>query len=87
MLSKHNISDIISNGENSYVEFKLAETENIKLAREIVAFSNAKGGYLFPGIDDKGQIKGLSGSGNEERIMNICNDLIKSLIKPVYYEV
>ena len=48
-------------GENSRVQFKLRLENPAKIASEIVAFSNSKGGILLIGIEDKsGAIVGLS---------------------------
>lgn len=87
MLNEQEILKLIANGENSYVEFKEDSVDNKALAREIVAFSNLKGGHIFLGVDDEGAIVGLTRSDNEERVMNICSDLIRPVIDPAYYEV
>jgi ATP-dependent DNA helicase RecG len=87
MLNEQEILKLIANGENSYVEFKEDSVDSKVLAREIVALSNLKGGYIFLGIDDKGDITGLTRTDNEERTMNICSDLIRPIIDPVYYEI
>lgn len=87
MLSKQNLLEIISKGENPYVEFK---EENIKpndLAGEIVSLANMEGGTILIGVSDDGVIKGVSIEDMEERIMNICrNNCIPSII-PIYQEV
>jgi len=87
MLDKQEVIELIANGENSYVEFKEDSADNKVLAREIVAFSNLKGGRVFLGVDDFGNIVGLTRSDNEERVMNICSDLIRPIIDPVYYDI
>lgn len=87
MLHEQEILKLIAGGENSYVEFKEDTVDNKKLAKEIVALSNHKGGYLFLGVDDIGKISGISRDDNEERIANICSDLIKPVINPAYYEM
>ena len=48
-------------GENSRVQFKLRLENPAKIAPELVAFANSKGGILIIGIEDKtGQIIGIS---------------------------
>jgi len=42
----------IANGEDSYTQFKRNITNSEKLAQELVAFSNARGGLLIIGVDD-----------------------------------
>ena len=45
MLRDYEILNIINNGENSLVEFKEDSADNKKIAKEMIAFSNHKGGY------------------------------------------
>ncbi len=87
MMGEIEILKLIENGENSYVEFKEDSVENKKIAREIIALSNLKGGVIFMGVDDNGNIVGMTRRDNEERIMNICHDIVKPMIVPTYYEV
>lgn len=87
MLNEQEILKLIENGENSYIEFKEDSIENLKLVKEMVALSNHKGGYILLGVADSGIINGLSRKDNEERIMNICSDIIRPLINPAYHEV
>jgi len=60
------LEDIISGGETSTVEFKswikaANMRERINLAvDELIAFSNAKGGTVFFGIEDDGEITGCT---------------------------
>lgn len=87
MMGEIEILKLIENGENSYVEFKEDSVDNKKIAREIIALSNHKGGVIFFGVDDNGNIVGMTRRDNEERIMNICHDIVKPMIVPTYYEV
>ena len=86
MLNEIEISKLIENGENSFVEFKQDSASNRNLAEEIIAFTNHKGGFLFLGISDDRQPVGLTRQDNEERIMNICDDLIFPTVYPSYFE-
>ena len=47
---------ILQEGESYKVEFKESTDKN--LAEEVCAFSNASGGRIFIGVDDKGKITG-----------------------------
>ena len=87
MMGEIEILKLIENGENSYVEFKEDSVDNKKIAREIIALSNHKGGVLFLGVDDNGNIVGMARRDNEERITNICHDIVRPKINPSYYEV
>jgi predicted HTH transcriptional regulator len=76
--------DIISTGETSRVQFKREFDNQDKIAAEIIAFSNSKGGLLLFGIEDRtGDIVGLDYQelqriGN--RIATIANDFVKPLV-------
>jgi hypothetical protein len=48
--------EIISNGEDSGVEFKRDVVANHDLAKELVAFSNLGGGMVLLGVEDDGNI-------------------------------
>lgn len=87
MLGELEILKLIENKENSYVEFKEDSVENKKIAREIIGLSNHKGGVIFLGVDNNGNIVGITRTDNEERIMNICHDIVKPRIVPTYYEI
>ena len=51
----------ISNGEDSFTQFKRESIPAKDLAKEFVAFLNAEGGILIFGVDDKtGDIRGLA---------------------------
>ncbi len=66
---------LISQGENSSVEFKSANAHPDSLAKEIVAFANTQGGTLLIGVEDDGRISGLTESVDHEvRIANIARN-------------
>ena len=60
----------IKAGEDSYNEFKTASFHNESLAKEIVAFSNRRGGSIWIGIEDNGDLTGVEDNKIEERIIN-----------------
>ena len=78
--------EIIRNGENSGVEFKRDDVRPENLAREVVALTNLRGGKIILGVEDDGAVSGISRSGLEEWVMNVCRDKIRPEIIP-YYEV
>ena len=77
-----NIEEIIKSGETSRVQFKRGFDNQDKIATEMIAFANSKGGLLLFGINDKtGEIVGL----NYEEIQKTCNKvstIANELIKP-----
>lgn len=81
----------INNGEDSFTQFK-RETIAIKeLAKEFVAFLNAKGGIVIFGVDDKtGKILGLSFEEVEklgQEIGNCANENVKPPFHPIVENV
>jgi ATP-dependent DNA helicase RecG len=85
-VKKTELLEIIRNGENSGVEFKRDTINNASLAKELVALSNAWGGYIFLGVDDDGAIVGLTRANLEEWVMTTCRDKIRPEIIP-FFEV
>lgn len=54
------LKTIILRGEDSQNQFKEDVRNNDSLAAEIVAFSNSRGGRIFIGVSNKGELIGLS---------------------------
>ncbi|MDR1385788.1 MAG: putative DNA binding domain-containing protein [Planctomycetaceae bacterium] len=83
MFSK-NILDIIKAGETSRVQFKRELDNQDKLAAEMIAFSNAKGGVILFGVEDKtAEICGLNYDAVQKTsnaISTIANELVKPQI-------
>lgn len=67
----------IEDDETFFVEFKTEDIRNEQLAKEICAFSNSYGGYVFLGVDDSKNIVGCT-KWNELRI----NTVIYNCISP-----
>ena len=83
-MEKIEVIERISNGEDSYTQFKINLTNSEKLSQELVAFSNARGGLLIIGVDDNGNIVGLE--DNDIRRLNqlIGNVINANIIPPIY---
>lgn len=80
-MNRDEIKEILKNGENAYIEFKEEGIKAKDLAEEIVALANSEGGIILIGVDDDGNIKGVSDKQIEEKIMNICrNNCIPNII-------
>lgn len=60
------LSDPDSN-ENCFFEYKIDKVEPAKLVKEISAFANTYGGYIFLGVDDNKNIIGCT-AWDEQRI-------------------
>lgn len=73
--------DLIQKGESSSVQFKERLPNNDSLAQEMVAFSNAGGGLIVIGVNDKtGALIGLS----FEEIQSINSQLVNVASQNVY---
>jgi len=63
--------------ENENIELKREYTPEIK--KEIIAFANTNGGYLYIGISDNGKIEGLA---NSEKVLQQVIHIIRDGIRP-----
>ncbi len=86
MTTRTELLEIIENGENSAVEFKRDDLSIQNLAKELVAFSNLAGGKMLLGVEDDGNVSGLSRDELEEWVMSACRDKIRPAIIP-FFEV
>ena len=60
-MNAEKIKELCALGENSKVQFKLRVDNPSKIATEIIAFANYRGGSILIGVEDKtGAIVGLS---------------------------
>ncbi|HQT92229.1 MAG TPA: ATP-binding protein, partial [Candidatus Kryptobacter bacterium] len=56
---------LISEGENFKIEFKRQFSSIEKIAKELIAFANTKGGMILFGVDDDGTIYGVESEKSE----------------------
>ncbi len=84
---KNELFEIITNGENSGIEFKRDDIRPEQLGKEIVAFANVQGGRIFLGIEDDGAITGLQRTDTQEWVLNVFRDKIYPQILPFYEEL
>jgi len=75
MTVSNGIEDIIKKGESETVEFKRSLAETREIIETVCAFANTKGGVIIVGIDDKGEIKGVSIGKRtiEDLVLKIAN--------------
>jgi ATP-dependent DNA helicase RecG len=100
-MNKTELLEIISNGENSGVEFKRDTEDRRALAKELVAFANLQGGRVFLGVEKDRTVHGLTRydlrketeddgvrtyDRLEEWVMQACRDKIRPEVIP-YFEV
>lgn len=58
-MTARDVIQLIEGGENLSVEFKQRFSTHEKMAKEMIAFANTKGGYILIGIDDNKSIYGV----------------------------
>ncbi len=85
-MTKTELLEIIKNGESSGVDFKQDTVDNRKLAKELVAFANLQGGRVLLGVDDTGNVVGITRENLEEWVMTACRDKIRPELIP-YFEI
>jgi len=78
------LQDIIRSGETSRVQFKREFDNQDKIAAEMIAMSNTKGGIIVFGVEDKtGVVVGLDYAGlqsTSNRVATIANELVKPTV-------
>lgn len=85
-MTRSQLLEMITNGENSGVEFKRDDIRPEQLAKEIVAFANFKGGRVLLGVEINGAISGITRSQLEEWVMNAVSGRVTPQIIPYYEE-
>ncbi len=87
-MNRSELIEIISNGENSGVEFKLDGIRPEKLAKEVVAMANFQGGKILVGVADDGTVHGMKRKNLESWIMDtVFGRYIHPMILPFYQEI
>ncbi len=69
MMKRRELKELIEDGENLYCEFKRKFSSHEKIAKEMIAFANTKGGYLLFGIDDNKAVVGVESEKSESELI------------------
>lgn len=72
--------NLIRKGENQFVEFKQIFSSHIKIAKEIIAFANTRGGIIIFGIKDSGKIIGVA---SEKEVNDLVIETLKYYCEPI----
>ncbi len=74
-MSPYDLRNLIQTGEGTFLEFKRTVPAPEKMAREIAAFANTKGGTILIGVDDNHDIIGVNEYFEEEfQLLKAAND-------------
>lgn len=68
-MTREELDRLVAMGENAFIEFKHRVPEPTRIAKEIVAFANSRGGTILIGIDDDGLVRGVKDSAEEEFVL------------------
>ena len=78
------LKNLISEGENFKIEFKRQFSSVEKIAKELIAFANTKGGMILFGVDDDGTIYGVPSEKSEiDLIREAAKDYCEPPIDPI----
>jgi predicted HTH transcriptional regulator len=84
-MNRKHVLELIEEGEDIQCEFKRHFTTPEKIAREMIAFANTKGGYVIFGVDDDKEIVGVDSEKSESEMIkdaaeNYCEQPLDYLI-------
>jgi len=68
-MNRRYLLELIEQGENIQCEFKRHFTTPEKIAREMIAFANTKGGYMIFGVDDDKEVVGVDSEKSESEMI------------------
>lgn len=84
------VKNLAQTGEGTYLEFKRTIPSAYKIAREIAAFANTKGGTVLIGVDDDKSLVGVLGYQEEEFLLSkaareLCQPAVDIAIEIVHF--
>ena len=89
-MDEQSLKNIIAQGETTTVEFKSWTKANSMKDRinlvvpELIAFANSKGGTVYLGIEDNGEVTGCSGNYD---LQNICESIYEKTRPPMFMDI
>jgi len=69
MLSRKKVVELINEGESLTVEFKQRFSSYEKIAKEMIAFANTRGGFILFGVDDDKSLYGLESEKTDTELI------------------
>jgi predicted HTH transcriptional regulator len=80
-MNRNKVLELIEKGEGLKVEFKQRFSSYEKIAKELIAFANTSGGWLFLGVDDDKSIYGIS---SEKSDIELINETVNNYCEPKF---
>ncbi|MFW6157636.1 MAG: RNA-binding domain-containing protein [Balneolaceae bacterium] len=89
-MSYLDVQNLAQTGEGKFLEFKRTVPSAAKIAREMAAFANTKGGTLLVGVDDDRSLIGVAGYHEEEFLLDkaaraLCDPPLEIKIEVVQF--
>lgn len=84
-MKRKTVFELIEGGESLTVEFKQRFSSHEKIAKELIAFANTRGGFLFLGVDDDKSVYGIEGEKADAELVKEAAE--KYCEPPVKYEL
>lgn len=80
-MTHRELERLVALGEGQHLEFKRRVPRPHRLAKEVIAFANTRGGHLLLGVDDDGSIVGVRDADEElyslqEALDNHCSPAV-----------
>jgi predicted HTH transcriptional regulator len=85
MVNRTKVLSLIEQGEGINIEFKQRFSSHEKLAKEMIAFANTRGGFILIGIDDDKSIYGIDSEKSDIELVKITAE--KYSEPPVQFEI
>lgn len=70
MITRKKVFEFIERGEGLTIEFKQRFTTHEKMAKEMIAFANTRGGSILLGVDDDKSIYGIESEKGDIELIN-----------------
>lgn len=80
------LKQLLEKGEDSFQQYKRKFSGINQLAAEISAFANSKGGKILVGVDDNGDVKGLSKQEIQSLNQSISNATSQKIEPPIFVQ-
>ena len=78
-MTRRQLAALIEEGENLTIEFKKKFSSEEKIAKEVIAFANTRGGCIIFGVEDDGNICGVESEKGEAELVK---NAVKNFCEP-----